>query len=313
MINNKKAKILNYFSSEPFTRREAWKWLLECAKRRTNPCKVVASASTLAREWKWHKSKVERFIRFLRNETLIETTIDECETCLTICISNNHLDIQTKSGEGRDEITETVSETKANFSSVDSSKRYRNRDYMKQLEIKRIPSLYETLLSTTETLSIQNQDIYFPKKKKEKYQKKEKEEEDLKEKNIPYGDIKKEKIYGNFHDQLNALQLDDMAEFAASIGLDSKRLELELAEFKSNANRYTILPKDAMAAFRNWLRRSVECEHAKSERSRRLQALPPISFEEFMATNIRKIAEQRKEREVKEIDQMKLINTTENG
>ena len=104
-----------------------------------------------------------------------------------------------------------------------------------------------------------------------------------------------------------------MAEFAASIGLDSKRLELELAEFKNHANRYTTLPKDAMAAFRTWLYRSVECEHAKLERSRRPQALPPISFEEFLATNIRAVAERQKEREANKNEQLKLVNADENG
>jgi hypothetical protein len=112
---------------------------------------------------------------------------------------------------------------------------------------------------------------------------------------------------------MNALQAADVSEFAESIGIDSIKLELELAEFKSNANRYTTLPKDAMEAFRNWLRRSVECEHARLERARRLQALPPISFEEFLATNIRAVAERQKEREANENEQLKLANADKNG
>ena len=104
-----------------------------------------------------------------------------------------------------------------------------------------------------------------------------------------------------------------MIEFAASIGIDSNRLEWELEEFKKHAHRYNTPPKDAMAAFRIWLRRSVEFEYARLENSRRLLALKPSSFQEFLAKNIKAVAEQKKERETNTNEPLKLINANEKG
>ena len=72
------------FGEEPFTRREAWIWILSNAafKPRTvtfggkthNAARgeVVATASYLAKAWRWQKPKVQRFLRALAGEGMVE-------------------------------------------------------------------------------------------------------------------------------------------------------------------------------------------------------------------------------------------------
>ncbi len=55
------------FINKPYTEREAWSFL------QTQGPQLNCSIRKLAFLWKWHKSKVERFLKILRAETLIET------------------------------------------------------------------------------------------------------------------------------------------------------------------------------------------------------------------------------------------------
>lgn len=70
----------SYFDIEPFSRREALYWLVEQCKQ----AKLFTSIRSLAYLWRWHKSKVERFIKALKNETLIETEIRSGKTLITL-------------------------------------------------------------------------------------------------------------------------------------------------------------------------------------------------------------------------------------
>jgi hypothetical protein len=113
-------------TGEPFSRREAWLWLLSAAAwkpmtviRSGRPIKLargqlVHSLRFLAEKWVWTKSKVERFLIELKTETAIGTESGTGSTVITICkydeyqkTSLPHRDapetaIGTRSGHDRD-------------------------------------------------------------------------------------------------------------------------------------------------------------------------------------------------------------------
>lgn len=85
------------FADEPFTEREAWSWLIGEAsfKARTRNVggKVVklergqlaASVRFIAERWKWSKSRVDRFLKRLKIETMIGTDSGTGLLVITIC------------------------------------------------------------------------------------------------------------------------------------------------------------------------------------------------------------------------------------
>ena len=105
------------FPAEPFTTREAWEWLIAEAfwkDGRTRAGKFVvtvqrgqlcASVRHLARCWQWTNAKVERFLRRLKTETMIETRSETGISVITIC---NYNKFQTFTGDG-----EAASETRS--------------------------------------------------------------------------------------------------------------------------------------------------------------------------------------------------------
>lgn len=84
-------------TDEPFTRREAWIWLIvEAAwKDRTKRVdgktvavkrgQVAHSIRFMAEAWGWHRTRVDRFLRELKIETMIETETETGITIITIC------------------------------------------------------------------------------------------------------------------------------------------------------------------------------------------------------------------------------------
>ncbi|MCW0235302.1 MAG: hypothetical protein OJJ21_17010 [Ferrovibrio sp.] len=100
---------------EPFSRAQAWVWLIEEA--RWKPTKVSIAGKTvelqrgelshsirfLAERWGWGKGVVERFIGRLKTETLIETRNETGQLIISIC---KYDEMQASPDE-----TETVSET----------------------------------------------------------------------------------------------------------------------------------------------------------------------------------------------------------
>lgn len=85
-----------FFADEALTEREAWIWLIREAAwrdRTTRAGKAVVklergecahSIRFMAEAWGWHRSKVERFLERLKNETMIETRIETGVTVVTI-------------------------------------------------------------------------------------------------------------------------------------------------------------------------------------------------------------------------------------
>jgi hypothetical protein len=84
-------------SREPFTRREAWLWLISEAawkprRRRVGSSSVeldrgeiAHSVRFIADAWGWPKSTVARFLDALKTETMIGTRTDQGVTIITIC------------------------------------------------------------------------------------------------------------------------------------------------------------------------------------------------------------------------------------
>jgi hypothetical protein len=84
-------------SREPFTRREAWLWLISEAswkprRRRVGSSSVeigrgeiAHSIRFIAEAWGWPKSNVARFLDALKTDTMIETRTDHGVTVITIC------------------------------------------------------------------------------------------------------------------------------------------------------------------------------------------------------------------------------------
>lgn len=85
------------FADEPFTEREAWSWLIGeasfKARLRNIGGKVVqlergqlaASVRFMAERWKWSKSRVDRFLKRLKTETMIGTDSGTGMLVITVC------------------------------------------------------------------------------------------------------------------------------------------------------------------------------------------------------------------------------------
>ena len=73
------------FKSEPFTEREAWVWLIGEAQWKSNRKRINGQIVELERgqlshsirflsiRWAWSISRVNRFLKRLKTETMIET------------------------------------------------------------------------------------------------------------------------------------------------------------------------------------------------------------------------------------------------
>lgn len=85
------------FGAEPFTRYQAWEWMISEASwddRETSygfeavtlrRGQLLKSVRVLAKEWKWDSSKVFRFISRLEREKMIETDTESGMKRITIC------------------------------------------------------------------------------------------------------------------------------------------------------------------------------------------------------------------------------------
>lgn len=82
---------------EPFTRREAWLWLVaeaafKAGKRRAGSAiiavrrgEVAHSIRFMADAWQWHRARVERFLHALKTEAMIKTRTETGTTVISIC------------------------------------------------------------------------------------------------------------------------------------------------------------------------------------------------------------------------------------
>lgn len=105
---------------EPFTRREAWLWLVseaafKAGKRRAGAAlvslqrgEVAHSIRFMADAWQWHRARVERFLHALKTETMIGTRIETGVTVITICKYDEYQRVGSPNETRREAETETV-------------------------------------------------------------------------------------------------------------------------------------------------------------------------------------------------------------
>ena len=107
------------FKQEPFTEREAWVWLIGEAQWKNNRKRINGqiielnrgqlshSIRFLAIRWDWSISRVNRFLKRLKIETMIETENETGQNIITICNYENYQDFN----KYRDTVNETPYET----------------------------------------------------------------------------------------------------------------------------------------------------------------------------------------------------------
>ncbi|WP_039456246.1 hypothetical protein [Candidatus Jidaibacter acanthamoebae] len=276
-------EIDNLFADEPLTEREAWRWLINniaiepCYKVLNknlyivNKGQILTSNRSLAKVWQWNEVRVRRFLSRLKCLGLIDSEVSAKGTVLTI-------DSSYISGEINKVANSTTDSEVTNTQRKDSS-----------------PVLQEKPVFTNHILVAMTQSKGWVKKKDEKeknQKKKKKEKKPLKEKNIPLGNTKKEKVSYEFevieegnvplaevenakptkgkdakprkkpkqlNDWLEELRVDQVEDWARENMLDELDLTWELEKFKDYFRAYRSKPpRDGVAALRNWLRNSIE-------------------------------------------------------
>ncbi len=229
-------------SIKAYSEREAWSFL-----QKHGP-EFTCSIRTLAAIWKWHRSKVERFLKILKAEMLVETGIKSGQTL--IILRQN----QDTSGDKNE-----VALTPLN------------------------PCIEENI----EEISRRTQDNFVDATifKEEKKKRSKKRKEEIKE-NPPLKGGKKEKknfIRSNNFEWLansNEIQVlkeilsqkpkigptsvvaEDVIDWAEKNLPKTIDVEWELEKFKDyHLARPKKPPKDSVADFRNWLRRATELQN----------------------------------------------------
>ncbi len=260
------------FVNSAYSKREAWNFLS------VNGPELNISIRQLANIWNWHKSKVERFLKFLILEELIETKISQNKTII-IVLTNSELNEDSKLNCRDIFETENITLNQENLS----------RDNFEDNSETVIAQDIQDTQEITKTNPRQFSDNCFDKEEKKKRSKKRKEE--IKEKTL-LKEGKKEKIFSknNFSDfafsKVSSLESDEnskevLEEISTKIPVlkrypDSVTAEdiLDWAEknLPQEINIYTELEKfkeyhrargnkqmkDAVAFFRGWLMKSIE-------------------------------------------------------
>ena len=309
------------FAKEAFSKREALDWLINNKMNFNDHGLLSVSMSSLANEWKWHKSKVARFLNFLRREVLIDTVSDTTgDTASDTAQPHKNQQIE--------KINETVGETpidtdlaifcdktlfiKQNLDDCDTA-----IDTLVSLDLQAFQTSQET---ETDTNLEQNRDRSDDERleKEEKKKRSKKRKEEIKEKPPLKGGKKEKKIFANqgfldyevdtafdaakndnfvdetttlakvaadIADNINEKQVlneilskkpksqpdsvvvEDVIDWAEKNLPTEINVEWELEKFKDYWRSYTRKPaKDAVAAFRNWLRRAIELKNKNLSR-----------------------------------------------
>lgn len=104
----------------PFSRREAWLWLLSEAAWKPTQRSISGRVVTLSRgqiahsirfmaeAWGWDKAKVSRFLERLKTETMIETQTETGQTLITICKYDDYQKVALPKRDGSETPTETA-------------------------------------------------------------------------------------------------------------------------------------------------------------------------------------------------------------
>ena len=299
--------------SKPHTKDEAWHFLQMYSPQ------LTCSIRQLATAFKWHRCRVERFIKSLKSESLIETKIESGKTIIRITngygyrsselrhLKNNMLCVETKIETGFKTEFETDSK---NVMVEDSNSRQNQDNYrdISEIEINETNSDFNEQKNLLfETMFQEKQDSFDEASsyKEEKKKRSKKRKEEIKEKPPLKGGKKEKKISANevslFADEAKAdnalssylVDLDENYVLKEILAEQPKKKPIvsniatqdviDWAEKSLPANvdigweldkfqDYIVysnkkLPKDLVAAFRNWFRRASESSNSINKKT----------------------------------------------
>jgi hypothetical protein len=270
-------KVNLIFDDEPFTKREAWQWLIDNSIKGQLPCSIRCLAS----KWRWHRSKVERFLVLIKSESLIETEIKSGKLLLIIRNSKHLINSIQKLESVAEIISRQNQDSDPNIKQLQDN----NEDIVTQVNT--------TLEENEVTNQRQERDINQSKEEKKKRTKKRKEERALKEKNIPFGNKQKEKSSQSVI-PFELVETSDVAQWVEEVLQVSINLPWEIGKFKDYwLSTRKKPPKDGVAAFRNWLRTAIEINNKQGNKNvkfSRTNSEKRTGFEKFLAGGVRAIA-----------------------
>jgi len=264
------------FTTKAYSEREAWNFLS------VNGPELNLSIRQLANLWNWHKSKVERFLKILRTETLIETKISQGKTTIAI-LTNSML------GKANSFVTQDNFEATIGTRGLEADQENLSRDNFEDNNVVIPTQDIQVVEENIETESRQFQDDLTFKEEKKKRSKKRKEE--IKEKPLlkegKKENIFSENVFADFSSDENLssesdenakevleeistklpvlkrypdnVSAEDVLDWAEKNLPQNINIEWELEKFKeyhkSKGNKQM---KDAVAFFRGWLMKSIE-------------------------------------------------------
>jgi hypothetical protein len=301
-------KSLLILKAELFTEREAWYWLVT----KSVDGKLACAIRDIASIWKWNKSKVERFLCKLKSNSLIDTEIVSRRLVIKMVDYNKYLFSSSQdnwnSEKNFNEICKRQNQDKTGtnqlkeFSEVEKivetesgqkqdNKRDNNEDKIKTKTRQVEDNVSKAKEVVCDLQTRQEQDILETKTEVLK-EKKQKKNLSFKEKNIPYRDIKKESF------QVQLLSIDQIdpshaEEVGGKLSLPSTEIQRELEKFKSYwLASHRTKPRDGVAAFRNWLKKSIEYRgERKNYEQFSKNKTAQSGFERFLAGGARAVAE----------------------
>lgn len=305
------------FATKAYSEREAWKFLT------VNGPELNISIRQLASLWNWHKSKIERFLKVLRTETLIETKISHGKTTITM-LTNSMVD------KANNFITQDNFKIKIKTQNLKLDQENLSRDNFEDNNETLQTQSIQSIEQNSETESRQFYDICTLKEEKKKRSKKRKEE--IKEKTL-LKEGKKEKnfsenVLADFSSEENFLSesdknaqevleeistklpvlkrypdnvtAEDVLDWAEKNLPQNINIEWELEKFKEyHKPKRNKQMKDAVAFFKGWLKKSIEFnsinniktlggnshEHFKFSQNRETKT----EFERFLAGGYRAV------------------------
>ena len=311
MYNNLKLWEKSVFKNSPLSNREAFLWLIDNSSNGL----LRYSLRNLGAIWQWHFSAVKRFLDKLKDESLVEISI--LSKTMVIKISDhyileaknyNQIALETKSEQKRNNIIASELDFEANLRTKPQQDSHKKSSEVIDCNnlCNNINEHHSTAEDNHRTIFEQSESKKSMEEEKKKRTKKRKEE--IKEKNIPYGDTKKENLAENLDLQVGENQthifkknqipvhlvaVSDIAVWARETLPFELDLSWELGKFQDYWNIAPKKPpKDGLSAFRNWLRRAIEIKQGegKNDRLNYKTTRRETDFEKFVAGGARAIA-----------------------
>lgn len=301
------------FKSTPLSKREAFIWLIQNSSQGEISC----SLRYLGNVWQWNFLSVKRFLEKLESELLIEIYSTSKHTKVKICnyeslilpIKAFDTDLDTQNAQNsNDQTLEKQSPVDSRQTNLQQSLKHT----LQQNQIKDLNKLEccnsncnskmqeNTHLEQDSETELEQNETQEEKKKRTK---KRKEEEFIKEKNIPFGDRKKEMLDQDFvcssvtkvQIPFELVEASDLTNWVDEVLKAEVNLALELDKFKNywRASRKKP-PLDGIAAFKNWLYKGLQFKNqfqeTKHDKPNYYKSEKPSNFQRFLAAGARVVA-----------------------